>query len=150
MTTSLHPRHVPLPARGLAASHRELRQAQASLRVATQSVTCPPAGHAFWGLLHDASDSLQAAVARHLEHELQHLPASSLHAELEEQHTALIVRAVGMHQMLRGITPGDEQAWPALRLAAQRVIDTLGRHLDLEERTLLRRHVLKGQSPSIA
>jgi hypothetical protein len=145
MLTRLSPGHVPAPARGLASSHRELRQAVAALRTASSSATCPPAGHAFWELMARAAIDLEEAVARHLDHEAGHLPAS-----LRCEHTALVVQAVGLSAQVALTHQGDERAWPALREASLRVIETVARHLDHEEALLPRPGRVELQSPSIA
>ncbi|MDB5101474.1 MAG: hypothetical protein JWM80_5895 [Cyanobacteria bacterium RYN_339] len=145
MITRLTSGHVPAPARGLACSHRELRQAVAALRTAASSTTCPPAGHAFWSLLGRAATDLEAAVARHLDHERQHLPAT-----LRMEHTALVVQAVGLSAQVQLTTQGDERAWPALRQACLRVIASVERHLEHEDALLPRIGRIEPYSPSIA
>lgn len=145
MTTRLYPSHIPAPARGLAQTHRELRQALAALRTAGHSATCPPAGHAFWGMLARAAEDLEAAVARHLEHERQHLPAS-----LRAEHTAMVVQAVGLSAQVQLSPQGDEAAWPALHQASLRVIETVERHLEHEDALLPRPGRVAAHSPSIA
>jgi hypothetical protein len=84
-------------------------------------------------------------VARHLDHERQHLPAS-----LRSEHTALVVQAIGLSAQVQLTAPGDEASWPALRQASLRAIETVERHLEHEEALLPRHGKVALQSPSIA
>jgi hypothetical protein len=142
MSTRLYPRHVPVPARGLAASHRELRQALAALRVVSHGSTCPPAGHALWSMLTSAVHGLDGALTRHLDHERnlngKSVVSPTIQAEIEEQHTRLVVQSAGLSQLVVAARIGDERAWHVIRQAAERVIATLADHLDWEDRLLLR------------
>lgn len=145
MSTTFYSCDVPEPARGLAASHRELRQAVAALRVAAGTINCPPEGHAFWSVLAVTTADLHHSLARHLRHEDRndvHAPVRLPMADrelLEEQHTGLIMTAIGLGRLVETTRPGDERGWPALRACTQRMIEALEYHLELEARLLLSR-----------
>ena len=132
--------HLPVPASGVAASHRELRLVLGALRVVAHDHVSPSSGNGLWAIARRAVADLDRALVRHLG-EAHPSPATlAAQADLEGQHTALVVLAVALNAQLAACRPGVDADWLALRALLGRVIDRLERHLEQEERLAPKGH----------
>jgi iron-sulfur cluster repair protein YtfE (RIC family) len=126
--------------------NRYTRQSLALLHTAVSSPNCPPAGHAFWGLLHESARFFDTELPRHiLEEETQVFPhyacmdgAGELLA-LREEHRVLHGMATEFARWVRRFaeSPTDE-AWRMVREHANALEMAMRRHLDHEDAILRR------------
>lgn len=126
--------------------HRYARRSLELLHTSVSSLPCPPAGHAFMGLLAEASAYFERELPAHIVEEETHVfphyacleGAGALH-ELRKEHDELRELAAEFARWVRLFlaTPSDEH-WRMVREHANEIEMVMCRHMANEDAILRR------------